>query len=331
MSWPVLNETFLAAAAATFNFRLGQPVPLALTPDGAVLFRRTPARSFASDLYQLDSNTGAITTLVTSAQLLGGASEHLSDAEKARRERTRTATRGIVSISVARDGRRLLIPLGERLFILDRDLAADTTAEPRELQVGEGFPFDPQLSPDGTTVAFVRDGDLWTVRATGDAAPRQLTQHPIGIEYGVADFAAQEELHRTRGYWWSPDSQALVFQRTDARAVDTLYVADARHPAKPPVPFKYPRAGRNNAVVDLAVIAVTASPAIEPTWITWDTALLPYLATVTWTQGAPLAYTLLDREQTEISLFTVDTTTGVSTRIQHETDPTWINLSPGTR
>jgi dipeptidyl-peptidase 4 len=39
---------------------------------------------------------------------------------------------------------------------------------------------------------------------------------------------------------------------------------------------------------------------------------------------------LLDRDQTEISLFTVDATTGVSTRIQHETDPTWINLSPGT-
>ena len=331
MSWPALNETFLAAAAATFNFRLGLPVPLAITPDGAVLFRRTPARSFASDLYQLDTNTGAITTVVTAAQLLGGTSEQLSDAEKARRERTRTATRGIVSIGVASDGRRLLIPLGERLFILDRDPVAGTTTAPRELQLGGGFPFDPQLSPDGTTVAFVRDGDLWTATASGDnAAPRRLTQHPVDIEYGVADFAAQEELHRTRGYWWSPDSRALVFQRTDARAVDTLYVADARHPAKPPVPFKYPRAGRNNAVVDLAIIAVDASPAVEPTWNTWDTARLPYLATVTWTAGAPLAYTLLDRDQTEISLFTVDAKTGVSTRIQHETDPTWINLSPGT-
>ena len=337
MSWPVLNETFLAAAAATFNFRLGLPVVLAITSDGAVLFRRTPARSFAADLYQLDTNTGVVTTLVTVAQLLGGGSEQLSDAEKARRERTRTATHGIVGISVANDGQRLLIPLGERLFILDRDLAAGITAAPRELQIGAGFPFDPQLSPDGSTVAFVRDGDLWTVAAnvpTASAAsyhaPRRLTQHPVDIEYGVADFAAQEELHRNCGYWWSPDSRALVFQRTDARAVDTLYVADARHPAKPPVPFKYPRAGRSNAVVDLAIIAIDASPAVEPTWISWDTARLPYLATVTWSQGAPLAYTLLDREQTEISLFTVDVRTGVSTRVHHETDPTWINLSPGT-
>ncbi len=340
MTWPALNETFLAAAAATFNFRLGLPVPLAITPDGAVLFRRTPPRSFASDLYQLDSNTGAITTLVTAAQLLGGSSEQLSDAEKARRERTRTATRGIVSISVASDGRRLLIPLGERLFVLDRDPAAGTTAAARELHVGDGFPFDPQLSPDGTTVAFVRDGDLWVmpadadagadVRTSHDLAPRRLTQHPVDIEYGVADFAAQEELHRTRGYWWSADSRTLVFQRTDARAVDTLYVADARHPAKPPVPFKYPRAGRNNAVVDLAVIAIDASPASEPTWITWDTARWPYLATVSWSRGAPLAYTLLNREQTEIVLCTVDPATGVSTRIHHESDPSWINLSPGT-
>ena len=43
--------------------------------------------------------------------------------------------------------------------------------------------YDPHLSPDCTTVAFVRDGDLWL--ATADAPPRQLTHHPDGFEYGV--------------------------------------------------------------------------------------------------------------------------------------------------
>ena len=56
MTWPALDAQLLADAAATFNFRLGIPVPLAITPDGAVLFRRTPPRSFAADLYELGAD-----------------------------------------------------------------------------------------------------------------------------------------------------------------------------------------------------------------------------------------------------------------------------------
>src|SRR6267154_1154259 len=52
-TWPKLDDKFLADAAATFNWKLGMPIPLAITRDGAVLFRRTPPRDFASDLYEL--------------------------------------------------------------------------------------------------------------------------------------------------------------------------------------------------------------------------------------------------------------------------------------
>src|SRR5436190_21421733 len=61
--WPALDEKLLADAAATYNFRLGIPTPLAITPDGAVLFRRTAARAFAADLFELDTKTGAVKTL----------------------------------------------------------------------------------------------------------------------------------------------------------------------------------------------------------------------------------------------------------------------------
>ncbi len=337
VNWPALNEEFLAAAAATLNFRLGQPVTLAILADGAVLFRRTPARAFASDLYQLDSTTGQVTTLVTVEQLLGGTSEKLSDAEKARRERTRTATRGVVAVSPSKDGKRILVPLGERLFLVERGATITT----REITVGEGFPYDPQLSPDGSKVAFIRDGDLWvsTLLATAGvtSAPTRLTQHPADFEYAVADFAAQEELGRTRGYWWAPDSRSLVFQRTDARAVDTLYVADSRNNDSAPVPFKYPRAGRNNAIVDLGIIAVDATPTMQPTWLTWDIASFPYLVDVDWRNNAPLSFTVLNRTQTEMRMLIASHRTSqhtgagaVSLSVVHtEKDPAWINVADG--
>src|SRR5215211_1599316 len=101
MTWPALDDKLLADAAATFNFRLGLPAPLAVTRDGALLFRRTPPRAFAADMYELDTKTGAVKTLLAVADVLGTADETLSDAEKARRERSRTATRGVVDIGVS--------------------------------------------------------------------------------------------------------------------------------------------------------------------------------------------------------------------------------------
>src|SRR2546426_11212978 len=234
MSWPPLNRDFLADAGATFNFRLGLPTTLAITRDGAVLFRRTPPREFVADLYELDTRTGAVKTLATAADLLGTGQEHLSDEKKARRERSRTATRGVVDIDVSDDGRIVMVPLGGKLYLIDRRAGARAVIDP------QGPMYDPRLSPDGRTIAFVRDGDLWLV---SDGPARRLTVHPEDLEYGVAEFVAQEELGRQRGFWWSPDSKQICFQRTDARAVETIYLADPRHPERPPVPFKYPRPG----------------------------------------------------------------------------------------
>src|SRR5688572_11831875 len=108
MTWPALDAQLLADAAATFNFKLGQPTALAVTPDGAVLFRRTPPREFVADLFELDTKTGKVRTLLAVAEVLGAGQENLSDAEKARRERSRTATRGVVAIDVSADGKHVM-------------------------------------------------------------------------------------------------------------------------------------------------------------------------------------------------------------------------------
>jgi dipeptidyl-peptidase-4 len=314
MTWPALNVRLLEDSAATFNFRLGLPAPLAVTPDGCVLFRRTPAREFAADLYELDTKTGAVRVLATAHDLLGTGNEHLSDAEKARRERSRTATRGVVDIDVSDDGRTVVIPLAGKLYLVDRASGARRTVDPG------GEAYDPHISPDGTRIAFVRDGDLWVVE--GNSGARRLTKHPEGFEYGVAEFAAQEELDRRRGFWWSPDSKLLLFQRSDLRPVDTIYVADSRHNDKLPVPFKYPRAGRANAVVDLGLVDAAGG---EPRWLPWDLDAFPYLARVVWSEATRVpTIVVLSREQQNLSALTLDAAAWTPLVTEH--DDAWVDV-----
>jgi dipeptidyl-peptidase-4 len=342
--WPSIDEAFLTAYTETARFTLGTPVVLGVARDGTVVFRRTPPRNRVAELYALDPRTGEERLLASPAALLAGEGEELSDAEKARRERTRTSTRGVVDADLSLDGARVLVPLGERVFVVE--LAGGKALE---VMVGDGFPYDPRLSPDGKTVSFVRDGDLWlvdtgakdgvagaSVPMTGRSAPpraaagapRQLTRGggTGAVENGVAEFAAQEELGRTRGYWWSPDGTTILYQHTDASTVDTLYVADPRHPDRAPVPFRYPRAGRPNADVTLQLVAAAGG---SPRQVEWDRTRWPYLADVVWDEDGPPTLVVLDRDQNEVAVLAVDAATGATRSLLVETDEAWINVPKG--
>lgn len=322
-SWPALDEKLLADSAATYNFRLGLPVPLAITPDGAVIFRRTGARSFTADLFEL-SPDGTVKALATAAELLGTGEENLSNEEKARRERTRTVSRGIVDIDVSDDGNIVMVPLGGAFYLIDRKARKRTKVDPK------GPAYDPHLSPDGQHIAFVRDNALYTIGAGGQA---ELVSGAAGTnqQFGIADFAAQEELGRTRGFWWSKTSEQLIYETIDNSAIETLYVADPRHNEKPPVPFKYPRAGTPNAKVGLAVATMQSpakgAPRQGPRPATWDTKY-EYLVSVDWSQPNPTAL-VIDRDQEELAFVEISGGTYQPRVLLTEKDDTWLNVNHG--
>jgi len=217
---------------------------------------------------------------------------------------------GVVELA----GSQLLVTLEDRAVAIDR-----ATGTLREL----GTLHDPQMSPDGTTIAFVRDGDLWVAPVADTTKPLRLTQHPVDREYGVPEPGARE-LGRHRGLWWSPDGQSLAFQRTDARAVEPLYLADPRHPHRIPIASKDPRPGKPIATVDLGIVSVHGG---TPRWVTWDLARYPYLAHVCWPDKAPLTLTVVNRAQTELAVLAVDAGSGVPRSLLVDNDAAWIDAT----
>jgi dipeptidyl-peptidase-4 len=321
-AWPEPDDAVLEQIASTRDFSLGMPAGIWVAPDGGeVWFRRSAPRSFVADLYAFDVATGRERQVLTAQQLLSGAVEQLSVEEKARRERQRVVTRGITSFSADEAGLRFLVPLSGRLFLLERQGGA-----PRELKAPGPF-VDARLSPDGRLVALVSQGDLYVLDAAGRKPPRRLTRRTSSsIEHGVAEFVAQEEMGRSSGYWWSPDSGSIAYQKSDLSRVETLHIADATHPEQAAVSFRYPRAGTPNADVTLGVVSVAGG---RTRWIEWDRAAYPYLASVRWQKNAPLTLVVQNREQKAELVLAADAKSGATRTLLVERDSAWLNLDPG--
>ncbi len=312
------DPTFLKDWASTRGFSLGRPARSLPTPDGkSVLFLRATARDPAQSLYEFDVASGQTRELLTPQSLLHGAEEQLSAAEKSRRERQRVTARGFTMFELSDDGKRLLVALSGRLYLVERAGGAV-----KELPTG-GATLDPRLSPDGKHVAYVRDRDLWVLDFDRMKERRLTRSDSLTRSNGVAEFVAQEEMDRASGYWWSGDSREIAYEEAEARGVGTLNVFDVAHPDQPGEPTFYPRAGHDNVKVRLGVIAVAGG---ATRWLPWDHAQFPYLVRVEWRDRAPLTFAVMSRSQHDLELFDVEG--GKPRRLLTEHDDAWLNLDP---
>jgi dipeptidyl-peptidase 4 len=318
---PQAND-FLSQYASTYHFSLGQPTAFQIADEGdVVLYLRSGPRSFIRNLYEFEVATGKERLLAAADDLLKGATEQLSPEELARRERSRSAARGIASFELSHDGQQVLVPLSGSLYVIDRK-----SGKSHELKSNSGYPIDARFSPDGKSIALVRNGDLYVIDVASGAERRLTSGANETLSHGLAEFVAQEEMHRMHGYWWSGDSQQIAYQETDTAAVEELHIADPKNPDKPAHVWRYPRPGHVNAVVRLGIIPAAGG---DTTWVKWDREKYLYLATVRWEKDSPLTILVQNREQTEELLLAINPTTGSSTELVKETDPAWVNIDSG--
>jgi dipeptidyl-peptidase-4 len=294
-----------------------------LSPDGRRLtFLRGKAEDKNRlDLWEIDVATGKEQLLVDS-KLLQPADVELSDAEKARRERQRTAAlSGIVDYQWSPDGHTLLFPLGGELYLYDLDQTG--SAAVRQLTHGEGFATDPKLSPKGGFVSFVRDRDLWTIALADGKSTRLTSDASDTIANGVAEFVADEEMDRHTGYWWAPDDSAIAFTRTDESKVPVQKRSEIYADRTEVVEQRYPAAGDPNAAIRLGVIAPTGG---APRWLDLGANPDIYLARVDWADGQHLAFQVESRDQRHLDLIEADLRDGKQRTLLSERSDTFVNL-----
>jgi dipeptidyl-peptidase-4 len=303
------------------------PMKLRTSPDGArVTFLRAKAEDQNTfDLWEYNVKSNS-THLLVDSKLLQPAVEQLTDAEKARRERARIAGRhGIVDYQWSPDGKKLLFPLGGKLYIYDLTALAGKAL--RTLDAG-GDVIDPKISPHGHFVAYVREQNLWVIDLRVDPAkgqPRQLTHDGSGsVHNGEAEFVAQEEMARFSGYWWAPDESAIAFERYDEAKVPIAKRPEVYADRTEVIEQRYPAAGHANVEVKLGLVAPNAG---EVRFVDLGSDADIYLTRVDWLpDGKRLSYQLMQRSQQRLDLNLVDAQTLAQRTVLSETSKTWINL-----
>jgi dipeptidyl-peptidase-4 len=313
--------SFPRRQARTLRFTLGAPRAFTVAPDGSrVVFLRSPSGTDrANQLWVLDVEEGEERVAADPPALLGGTTERLSAAERARRERSREGGAGIVGYATDTAVELASFALSGRLFTAE--LRAGTA---RELRV-PGPVLDPRPSPDGRLVAYVAGGALRVVGAEGEDDRSLAEPESDTVTYGLAEFIAAEEMGRSRGFWWSPDSDRLLVARADDAPVRRWWISDPAHPEREPQQVAYPAAGTDNADVRLFVFGLDGAR----TEVVWDRARYPYLARVHWSSaGAPLVL-VQARDQTSQLYLAVDPDTGATRMVHADEDPQWLDLFPG--
>ncbi|HTJ70321.1 MAG TPA: prolyl oligopeptidase family serine peptidase [Actinospica sp.] len=318
------QTTFPRQHARTQRLTLGAPRAFTPAPDGSriALLRTKTGADSATCLWTADPATGALTLIADPVELLaGGRAEELTEAEQARRERSRQGAAGIVDYSADAAVATAVFALSGRLFAAD--LAKGGV---RELPAA-GPVVDPRIDPSGRQVAYLSGGSLRLIGVDG-SGDRALAEpdgpEPENVAYGAADFIGAEEFHRFRGHWWSPDGGSLLVARVDESPVPVLYISDPANPAKAPRPVRYPAAGTTNAVVDLYLIDVDGTRRK----VEWDRAGYEYVAAVSWNEHGPALVAVLNRDQ-RAGLVLAVAADGSTTVAAEERDAVWVEFFPG--
>ncbi|MFI6438914.1 prolyl oligopeptidase family serine peptidase [Streptomyces sp. NPDC050759] len=314
-------DSFPRRHARTQRFTLGAPRAFTVAPDGSrvVFLRSNSGTDRAHSLWVLDTADGGERVAADPRALLGGAEEHLSAEERARRERSREGGAGIVGHATDAAVELASFALSGRLFTAE--LRVGTA---RELPV-PGPVIDPRPAPDGRHIAYVAQGALRVVGAEGEGDRALAVPESDHVTYGLAEFIAAEEMGRSRGFWWSPQSDRLLVARVDDTPVRRWWISDPAHPEREPHHVPYPAAGTSNADVRLFVLALDGAR----TEVSWDRGRYPYLARVHWSAaGAPLLLVQARDQRSQLYL-AVDPESGATRMVHADEDPTWLDLFPG--
>ncbi|GGD53754.1 S9 family peptidase [Muriicola marianensis] len=225
------------------------------------------------------------------------------------------------------EGKVLLATDIERIYRYSRrgiyyvyDIEDKTTTKISDRKI-----MSPQLSPDGSKVAYVLDNDLYfldlrsgtTTRITNDGEPNAIIN-------GITDWVYEEEFGFVRAFDWNSDGTRLAFLRFDESAVpefsmdvygEELYPSQYR--------FKYPKAGEDNSIVSLHLYTIS-----DGTLRDIELKDAYYIPRILWKNNPDeLSVRTLNRAQNHLKMYTVKGVDASVSLLLEEKDEAYVDIT----
>jgi dipeptidyl-peptidase-4 len=224
---------------------------------------------------------------------------------------------------------KILIPVGEEAIYRRSSKANYFVYDLLSKKITEVSAKGKQLfatfSPDGNSVAFVRDNNLF-VKNLLNGEEKQLTSDGKNNEVinGRSDWVYEEEFSFAQAFYWSPDGKKIAFYKFNEKEVPefSMTMFDGLYPTE--YKYKYPKPGEKNAIISIHVYDLASS---NTKTVDIGTESDQYIPRIRWTQDANTVCVLrMNRHQNKVEYLLANASTGATKTMMTETDKYYVDI-----
>jgi dipeptidyl-peptidase-4 len=183
-----------------------------------------------------------------------------------------------------------------------------------------------KFSPDGKTVGYVRENNLYVENLVDNKITRLTADGSPTLINGTSDWVNEEEFSLRDCWRWSPDSRSIAFWQFDASGIKDFTLVnntDELYPKTTVIP--YPKVGTTNAAVRIGVVSASGG---QIKWLNTPGDLRQnYIVAMDWAGNSDeIVLQHLNRLQNTDQLMFADAKTGNARTILTDKDDAWVNV-----
>ncbi|MDB5208391.1 MAG: family peptidase [Flavisolibacter sp.] len=198
-------------------------------------------------------------------------------------------------------------------------------ATKKTIQLNKGKILHPTFSPNGTSIAYVFDNNLYLYDITSSKTKAITTDGKWNfIINGNADWVYEEEFSFSKAFQWSPDGAYLAYYKFDESRVKEFNMTIFDNSHNKDYRYKYPKAGDSNSTVTIHIYDVAKSKTVPAKYEQGDI----YIPRIKWTTtGNNLIVYWMNRLQNNLKLLLTNASTGNATTLYEEKNKYYVDIN----